>query len=170
MTNGKNRHICIVFVESLNSILKYRFSMAILGYLLPFLLIFGISIVAIFKKKEELKNKEMILYPIIFGSYFFATSFYIELFDLAFFFFDLKVNIGVNFIMRILFTGCSIVNMVACFYVDPKFFKRCMQFLRLSSPNAVVSYKNFKQENDGTFTEFENNFDAHRDARVQINP
>lgn len=153
-SNEDSRHICIVFVESLESIQKYRFRLALFGYLIPFSSFLGLSMVAFIKRKDELKNKELILYPIIFGFYFFATSFYIEVFDLVLYFFDLKVNMGANYIMRFLFTACAIINAVACFYVNSMFFKRCMQFLRLSSPDAVVSYKIFNATN-----EFENNIE-----------
>lgn len=153
MSNGKSRYMCIMFVESLDSIQKYRFSLAITGYLIPFILIFGTSIVAFIKRREELKNREMVLYPIIFGFYFFITSFYMELFDLALFFFNLKVNLEANFILRFLYTGCAIINAIACFFVDSKFFERYKQFLKLSSPNAVVSYKKFNRDSDCTFIE-----------------
>lgn len=136
LKNGQRRNVCVTGMESFEHLKRYRYNHATLSYILPFLFLIGFLLMAFIKKREELKNKNLLLYPIIYTFYFTITSFYIELFDIALLLFKIKPNLVIFFIFKFLYSKNSILNAIAYFYVDSEFYKKCLQFLRLSPKNS----------------------------------
>lgn len=157
MSNGKFRSFCVLFVSTVEAFKRYTIIFASLGYIIPLIIIITTSILSFFKKRAEIKSKQLILYSIIFSFYFILSSIYFGLIDLTLYLLNQKTYIEASIISKFFFTKCTVVHAIALFYVDQKFYQQCLQFLKLSSNNVVIRYVNIRKGRNGdTTNEFEN--------------
>lgn len=142
------KNICMIKVKSLEQLLTYRTWMTIAEYFTPCGLLILISIIAFKIKRKDILARKFLLYPMIMGFYFTISSAYVSLVDFFFIQFGITMNLPIYLIWKIFLSTISIANAVIYLWVDEIFFRRCLQFFKLSGGNVKISYVNVKNGKD----------------------